>query len=164
MRGVILAYSVPMTTLSVGDIVQPTDGYEDNIYTIAKIDPRYGKQPDDDDTPFKYFIASKDNGELMNFSKDELVKMNTAFFDYDKYFKEDRIIFLGAISYMDLNYIKAKKAVELDLGYSDIKNIHMANLVGMDFYGDITNKVLSTESSADNPSNEVITYFRIDKP
>jgi hypothetical protein len=163
MRAVILAYKVQKDRVEAGDLVKRTDGY-DELYTVVEVNPRYMRLPDQEDNPYKYFLRSKVNDELMNFSLEELEKYNVAFFDYDKYYKHNKKVMVGFISIGDINYIKSKRAFELDLGFSQLKDIGFDELVGMDFCGEIETVGMVEDSSADTPVMTQIHYFRIDKP
>lgn len=161
MHGVILGINLHdyKTDLKLGDLVVLDDGCED-YYVIEKIDPRYGKLEGDDDTPFKYFIKSRFNNELMNFSREEMSKGNIAFFDYNNYYKNNKKILLGAISLEDLNHIKGKYAMEFDIAYSEFNKIQYDDLISQEFYGDIKIK----DIDINNNSKTVIKYFMVNKP
>ena len=100
----------------------------------------------------------------MNFARNELVKCHYGFFDYDKYFKDGKRVLLGAVSFEDITYIKAKRLNELELGYSQLNNIKIDDIMGMDFYGDIVEKQMIEDSNPDLPMASKLIYFRINKP
>src|ERR1035437_2252662 len=113
-NGIILGYTVPNTAnddLQVGDLVQRLDGYDNNYYTIKKINKL---------VQYPYYLKSRHNSELVNFHRKELVKCHYAFFDYEKYFSEGKMKLLGLILLDDLNHIKAKRANELEIGWSQL--------------------------------------------
>jgi hypothetical protein len=158
-RGVLLGYILPHhnnSKLRKDDLVQRNDGYDNNYYNIIKVDEL---------SINAYYLESKENGELINFSKDELIKCHYAFFDYNSYYKERKMILLGSLSIMDLNYIKAKKAHDLDLGYNEMLNLSTSKLLGLDFNGYIENQNIIEDS---DPNQQIviskIAYFKINKP
>ena len=166
MKGIILGYeivNIKKDELHVGDLVQRTDGHDEFFYTIVKIDPRYGKLPGYPDTPMKYFLKSKDNDELINFDRMELAYCHMSFFDYHKWKTDKKKILLGQIKWCDMNYIRAKVAYKMNLGYSDLQSIPLENLIGQVFDG----KVIKDEYRNETNETEIISsvlYFKINNP
>lgn len=157
--GIILGYelyhesNIPLKT---GDLVQrlDEDEYTNHYYTIVKIDKTKA---------FPYYLESKENGELINFSREELVKCHTAFFDRDKYLEFGSKILLGSISIEDVQYIKAKKLNQLELGWSQLDKIKYEDLIGLDFSGYIQEKNIIHDSDPNFPMVDNIKYFRVNK-
>lgn len=151
IRGIILAYNVTdKTKLKEKDLVQRLDGYDNNYYIIENINLDY--------YPNQYFLKSKDNDIYINFSEDELIKCNYAFFDYNEYYKSGNKILLGAVSFSDIITIKSKKLYEFDMGISEINKITDEDIIGLDFYGSIVTKEIINDNSKD-----IIKYFKLDK-
>lgn len=156
-KGIILGYEIFYQLdkpLKVGDLVQrlDEDESEDNFYTIIKID---------ESKDFPYYLKSKENGELINFCREELGKSHCAFFDHEEYVNTGAKIMLGGISIEDINYIKAKKLNELELGWSYLDKIKYEDLLGLEFDGFILEKKMILDSDANFPMEEVIKYFRV---
>ena len=164
MKGIILGYeivNIKKDELHVGDLVNRTDGYDESFYTIIKIDPRYGKLPGYPDTAMKYFLKDKKSGELINFDRMELGYCHLSFFDYDKWKKDKKKILLGSIKACDMNYIRAKVAFEQDLGYSDLHNIPLEDLIGQTFDGNVVEDHINNETTS---YTSIVTYFKINNP
>lgn len=161
MHGVILGINLCnyTTDLKAGDLVVIDDGCNDFIM-LEKIDPRYGKQPDDSDTPYKYFVRSKPGGKLMNYARTEISLANLAFFDYEAYYTNGKLILLGAISNDDLNHIKGKFAMESEIPFSKFNKIKIDNFINLDFEGEI----ISEKVTINNNKKEIIKFFKINKP
>lgn len=163
-RAVLLGYSLfdYKSDLKEGDLVMIDNGYDDRLFTINKIDPRFGKRKDEPDTVFKYLIKGVYNvDQYINFERGEISKAHLAFFDYHKYYKEGKRVFLGGISSEDLNYIKAKHANELEIPFSEFDTIKLTDLIDLDFYGSTYNKEYYNKN---NTEVTVVQYFKIDKP
>lgn len=160
MHGVILGINLCdyQSELEVGDLVVLNDGYEDYIL-LEKIDPRYGKQPDEPDTPLKYFVRSKSSGKLMFYDRTELSKAHICFFDYDSHFNHNKKILLGAISETDLNHIKGKFAMESEIPFSEFGKIKVDSFIGLDFEGETINKTFIV-----NKRKEKLKIFKINIP
>lgn len=161
-RAILLGYSLHdfKTDLKEGDLISFTDGYDDRIYTLDKIDPRYGKRRDDPDTDFKYLVKGQYNiDQLVCYERSEISKAHIAFFDYYKYYKENKKILLGGISNEDLTYIKAKYANELEIPFSEFNTIKISDLIELDFYGSTINQELTTSKGI-----SVFQYFKLEKP
>ena len=157
IRGIILGYTLPEKeniNLKEGDLVQRLDGYDNNYYTIKKID-RINQNP--------YFLESKHNFEQINFSRKELIKCHYAFLDYEIYFLEGQFKQLGALRLEDLNHIRAKKANELEIGWSELHTIPSDELLGLDFYGETIRKEILEDSDPNMPIATVLKYFKIDR-
>lgn len=163
MHGIILGYTLHdfRSELKEGDLVAIDNGYEDEIFVLEKIDPRFGKFDDEPDTPYQYLVRSR-NESLVEYERCEISKAHVAFFDYHKWFKEGVRILLGAISFEDITHIKGKYANDHELGFSEFKNITMTDLIGLDFIGECTTKDITYDTSPD--VKHVIKYFKIDKP
>jgi len=165
-RAVLLGYSLRdyKSDLKEGDLVTIDNGYDDQLFILDKIDPRYGKRKDEPDTAFKYLIKGQYNiDQHINYERTEISKAHLAFFDYQKYYKEGKRILLGGISAEDLTYIKAKHANDLELPFSEFHKISLTDLIGLDFYGSTVNKELYYENSP-GTGVTVIQYFKIEKP
>ena len=164
-RGIILGINLHdyKSILNVGDLVVVDDGMED-FCILEKIDPRYGKLEDDANTPFKYFVKSRTNNNLINYERSEISKANLAFFDYYEYFNNGKLVLLGAISAIDINYIKGKYAVDLDIPWSAFNTIKKDDFLGLDFYGIVEDIVLDYECSPDQLTQSIVKYFKINKP
>jgi len=162
-RAVLLGYSLYdfKSDLKEGDLVTFNDGYDERIYTLEKIDPRYGKRLNDPDTDFKYLVRGQylNTNQLVSYERSEISKAHIAFFDYYKYYKEGKKIILGAISNEDLMYIKAKYANELELPFSEFHIIKLSDLTELDFYGFTINQEIKSHGKI-----SVIQYFKIEKP
>jgi hypothetical protein len=164
-RAVLLGYSLHdyKSELKQGDLVSINDGFE-QIYLLDKIDPRYGKRKDEPDTDFRYLVKGQYNmTQHVAYERSEISKAHLAFFDFHKYYKEGKKIFLGGISAEDLMYIKAKYANDMELGFSEFNQIQMNDLVGLDFHGSTYNKELYYDHQP-GTGVTVIQYFKIDKP
>lgn len=158
-KGIILAYEIyheANMPLKQGDLVQrlDEDEFTNNYYTIIKIE----KNKD-----FPYFLHSKANGEFINFSREELVKCHCAFFDYESYVHNGSKILLGSISIEDIQYIKAKKLNQLEMGWSQLDKIKYEDLINLDFEGYVTEKKLIHDSDPNFPMADIIKYFRVNK-
>jgi len=107
---------------------------DDDFYNIVKIDPRYKVNKGEPDNKFKYFVKSKINDELMNFSREEISKAGLAYFYAEPYFENNVKKFICAVplnnesAKRDINYIKAKFACEWDMGASELKDIPTQHL------------------------------------
>ncbi len=154
-RGIILGYEMNTQGLNRGDMVQRLDGFDNNFYTVHTVDHSNANP---------YFLKSKDNGELINFDRSELTKCHYSFFDYDAYFQRGARVFLGAVKFEDIIYVKAKKGNELELGYSELKDMGIEEILGMDFYGNLEDKIIIESSDPNLPVASVLTYFKIDRP
>lgn len=157
IRGIILGYALEPkkdVNLKEGDLVQRLDGYDNNYYTVKKIE-RKNQNP--------YFLESKHNSEQINFHRKELIKCHYAFFDYESYFLEGKLVRLGAVMMEDLNYVRAKKANELEIGWSQLHTIPADELLGLDFYGETIRKELLEDSDPNMPVATVLKYFKIDR-
>ena len=159
MHGVILGTNLCDYTneLSQGDLVVVDDGFNDFVI-LEKVDPRYGKQPDDHDTAYKYFVRSKSSGVLMNYARCEISKASIAFYDYTAYYTMNKKVLLGAISLEDINHIKGKYAVDLEIPFSEFNKIKMDDIIGLDFHGTIETKKISYKGKK---KPDEVKYFKI---
>lgn len=164
-RGVILGINLHdyKSTLNEGDLIVVDDGMED-FCILEKIDPRFGKLLNDEDNPYMYFVKSKINNRLINYERNEISKANIAFFDYHEYYNNGKMVLLGAISAVDINYIKGKYAVELDIPWSAFHLIKKTDVLGLDFYGTVEDVILDYDCSPDQLTQSSIKYFKINKP
>lgn len=156
-RGIILGYAISESgELRKGDLVQRLDGYDNNFYTVIKVDERCVNG---------YYLRSRENeGELINFNRDELVKCHYSFFDYDAYFKRGVQVLLGAVKFEDILYIRAKKGNEMELGFSELDRILSEDILGMDFAGTVEERLILEDSDPYVPVATVLKYFKIVKP
>ena len=166
MHGVILGINLYdfKSELHKGDLVTVDDGFDD--YTILrKIDPRFGKQPDEPDTPFQYFVRSKSSNILMNYARNEISKAHIGFFDFDAYYNTGKKVLLGAISESDINHIKGKFAVEYDIPFSEFHKIKMDDIIGLDFHGKVQTRSYDYKTNENSEAvKTAVKYFKIDKP
>lgn len=140
---------------------------DDVYYNIEKIDPRYNVEVGQPDNPFKYFVRSKINGNLMNFERKEITKANIAYFDYDKYNKYGIKHYIAQVPYKDpdfisdINHIKGKFAYEWDMGRSEFDSIHLDDFIGLEFEGEYIQKEIQH-----HPDQEPIkiNQFKIKMP
>lgn len=160
MHGVILGINLHdyKSELKIGDLVTFDDGHDD-FYILEKIYNRYGDEPNAEESPLKYYVRSHSSDVLINFERFEISKAHIAFFDYDKYYNENKKILLGYINNEDINHIKGKLAVDYEIAFSEFDTIKMDDILGLDFEGIIINK---TYELAD--SKQVMKYFSINKP
>lgn len=145
-----------------GDLIQIDNDYDNSLYIIDHINPRFLKRANDPDNPYKYFVKD-DRGELLNYSRDEFRKCNIAFFDYNKWDKERIKIFLGHVNAFDLEHIKCKKLNEYEWGYADINKLTLKDLDGMEFDGYQEKKQIIEDSDPNMPVASIIHYFRVFK-
>jgi len=166
MHGVILGINLYdyKSKLCRGDLVTIDDGFDD--YTILrKVDKRYGKQPDEPDTPFEYFVRSKSSNVLMNYARNELSKANIGFFDYDAYYNTGKKILLGCIWNDDMNHIKGKFAVQYDVPFSEFYKIKMDDIIELDFDGKIKTKTIEYQLNENYKVLKMkMKYFKINIP
>lgn len=137
MKGVILAMPInnKKDTLHKGDIVYIND-WDNKVYIIKDVDPRFLKKPTEDDNPAMYILESE-NGEDMNFEREELTKATLGFFDADSYYTHNKYVKIGDIHPKDLRNIKFKALLEKDLHSSQINEITILDIIGLNFDGEI---------------------------
>ncbi len=163
MRGIILPYRLNNDTeIKIGDLVSDVDEYM--YYIVTHLNPRYKKEAQQDDNPYNIFVKNFNSDEELNFCKEELIKLHCGFFDYDKYYRQNKKIFLGHISALDINYIKCKVANDYEYAYSELYKITDDYLLGLSFDGEIKSKEYFEESLPTMPVITKIDYFMINKP
>jgi hypothetical protein len=128
-------------------------------YTVIKIDPRYGKKNGEPDNEYKYFVRSKINGELMNFAEHEIKLVYLSVYDYDKYFNENKRVFLGNISPNDLKELKYKIILENNL--TSIEDVYPDDMIELKYEGEIIDKAIINDFDLDNTSTSTIKYFKL---
>jgi len=169
MRGVILGINLYdyKSELIEGDLVIINDGFED-CTILEKIDRRYGKQPDEPDTPFAYFVTpkpSKPNKRLVNYARDEISKATIAFFDYDAYYNHNKKILLGSVDMTQINHIKGKHAVEYDIPFSEFDKINLEDIIELDFEGTIKTKTVDYQyKEGAEIVKTKLKYFKVNIP
>ncbi len=163
IKAIILAYPTTDSLhgdINVGDLIQIDNDYDDAIFIIDHINPRYRKGHTDPDNPYMYFV--KDNkGEFINYSREEIRKCNVAFFQYKRWDMERQLVFLGHISAFDMEHIKCKKLHEYEWGYNDINKLTLKDLEGMIFSGYQHKKQIIEDSDPNMPVASIIHYFRV---
>lgn len=153
MKGIILPSKKITTKLEIDDIVLADKCY----YTIVKIDPRYGKKEGETDNEYKYFVKSKVNGELMNFTKDELTPVVLGVYDYDKYYNHNIRFFLGNLKPDDMKELKY--AVVLKYNLKGIEDVYPDDLIELSFMGEQINDELTDYEN----TSFSIPYFKLNK-
>lgn len=163
IKAVILAYPTTDSLygdINVGDLIQIDNDYDDSIFIIDHIDPRYRKNQSDPDNPYMYFVKDQ-NGQDINYSREEIRKCNLAFFHYDRWDMERQLVFLGHMSALDMEHIKCKKLNEYEWGYKDINKLTLRDLEGMVFTGYQEKKQIIEDSDPNMPVASIIHYFRV---
>lgn len=138
MKGVILSIQTnnKLEILKKGDIVYVKDWLENGLFIIKDINNRYLKKDGEPDNPAMYILESK-NGEEMNFEESELVKAILGFYDSDAYYNYNKYVKIGNIHPSDLINIKFKALLEKDLHSSQIDQISILDIVGLNFDGEV---------------------------
>lgn len=163
IKAIILAYPTTDSlygTIKPGDLIQIDNDYDNSIFIIDHINPRYRKNPGDPDNEYKYFVKDQ-NGNDINYSREEIRKCGLAFFDYRKWDQHRDLIFLGHLSALDLEHIKCKKLNEYEWGYKDMHKLTLKDIEGMIFDGYKEKKQIIEDSDPNMPMASIIHYFRV---
>lgn len=153
MNGIVLAVNTNDYTseLKIGDLVT-LDDYDD-FYEIVDInDTIYDRK-----TQYKYYIRSKINNNLMNFKRSELSKAYLAVFDLNSYYNYGKKIKIGNITQSDIRNMKFKYILEHDLNSNKINDVTLADLIGLEFFGEINN--ITINNMYQRP--ETVQYFKL---
>lgn len=155
MKVIILAIQIhsDKTELKVNDLVYIESlGFYTNI---VQINDRYGMTEPNVINPYKYFIEDPVSGVLLNFAREEVVKSNIAYFDYDKYNNYGIKSYVAQVPFNDpkfindINHIKGRIALDYDLGKSQFNSIHTSEFIGLEFEGEFIAKTIQHHPDQD---------------
>ena len=170
MKVIILGIKIhsDKSELQKGDLVYVKDlDFYTNIY---KVDDKFGIINAGETNEYKYFIQSPVTGALLNFSREELIKSNIAYFDYEKYKKGIKsyvaqVPFNDPKFIKDINHIKGRIALDYDLGKSQFDMINTSDFLGLVFEGDFIVKTIQHHPDRDPISiNQFKLKLHIEQP
>ncbi len=137
-KAIVLNHKSIHQTVHSGDLIQITAEDQDSSFLaiLDHINYRYGKKQGEEDNKYPYFIKNH-AGDLINYAQHEISRQELAWFDFNKWTESGKKIFLGHICNEDINYIIAKKLIELDMGWSERDKITSIDLIGTIHTGQI---------------------------